>query len=80
MTTNRFNRAKQASSGNLLHRSNISLSACNAQLLFLEDNNNIDIKDIYQITNVHSPIDEKDVVIKEYCDNKLLSSDNNIDI
>ena len=38
------------------------------------------MKDTYKITNVHPPRDEKDVVIKEYCDNNLLSSSNKIDI
>ena len=38
------------------------------------------MKDTYKITNVHPSIDEKDVVIKEYCDNKLLSSSNKTDI
>ena len=38
------------------------------------------MKDTYKITNVHPPIDEKDVVNKEYWDNKLLSSSNKIDI
>ena len=38
------------------------------------------MKDNYKITNVHPPIDEKDVVNKEYCDNNLLSSSNKIDI
>ena len=38
------------------------------------------MKVTYKITNVHPPIDEKDVVNKEYCDNKLLSSSNKIDI
>ena len=37
------------------------------------------MKDTYKITNVHPPIDEKDVVIKEYCDNNLLSSNNQTD-
>ena len=37
------------------------------------------MKDTYKITNVHPPIDEKDVVIKEYCDNNLLSSNNKTD-
>ena len=37
------------------------------------------MKDTYKITNVHPPIDEKDVN-KEYCDNNLLSSSNKIDI
>ena len=73
MTRNRFNQAKQASS-------NISLSPSKAGQLFLEENDNIDMKDTYKITNVHPPIDEKDVVNKEYCDNNLLSSSNKIDI
>ena len=38
MTGNRFNQAKQASS-------NISLSPSKARPLFLEDNDNIDLKD-----------------------------------
>ena len=64
MTRNRFNQAKQASS-------NISLSPSKARQLFTEDNDNIDMKDTYKITNVHPPIDEKDVFNKEYCDNIL---------
>ena len=38
------------------------------------------MKDTYKITTVHPPIDEKDVVNKEYCDNNSLSSSNKIDI
>ena len=38
------------------------------------------MKDTYKITNVYPPIDEKDVVNKEYCDNNLLSSSKKIDI
>ena len=38
------------------------------------------MKDTYKITIVHPPIDEKDVVNKEHCDNNLLSSNNKIDI
>ena len=72
MTRNRFNQAKhQGTSTN-----NLTLS--NAHGLFLEDNDNIDMKDTYKFTNVHPPIDEKDVVNKEYCDNNLLSSSNKI--
>ena len=73
MTRNRFNQAKQSISTN-----NLTLSK--ARGLFLEDNDNIDMKDTYKITNVHPPIDEKDVVNKEYCDNNLLSSNIKIDI
>ena len=74
MTRNRFNQVKhQGTSTN-----NLTLSKAHG--LFLEDNDNIDIKDTYKISNVHPPIDEKDVVNKEYCDNNLLSSSNKIDI
>ena len=59
MTRKKINRAKQA-------LSNISLSPSKARQLFLEDNDNIDLKDTYKITNVNLPIDEKDVVNKEY--------------
>ena len=74
MTRNRFNQAKQqrASSNNL--------TTNKTRQLFLDDNDNIDMKDTYKITNVHPPIEEKDVVNKEYCDNNLLSSSNKIDI
>ena len=76
MTRNRFNQAKQKST--LTSTNNLTQSK--ARGLFLEDNDNIDMKDTYKITNVHPPIDEKDVVNKEYCDNNLLSSSNKIDI
>ena len=76
MTRNRFNQAKHKST--LTSTNNLTLSK--ARGLFLEDNDNIDMKDTYKITNVHPPIDEKDVVNKEYCDNNLLSSSNKIDI
>ena len=36
--------------------------------------------DTHKVRNAHPPIDEKDVVNKEYCDNNLLSSSNKIDI
>ena len=74
MTRNRFNQAKN-------HRGNgNNLTLSKARGLFLEDNDSIDMKDTYKITNAHPPIDEKDVVNKEYCDNNLLSSSNKIDI
>ena len=74
MTRNRFNQAKHhMGNGN-------NLTLIKARGLFLEDNDIIDMKDIYKITNVHPPIDEKDVVNKEYCDNNLLSSSHKIDI
>ena len=74
MTRNRFNQAEHQSTST----NNLTLSK--ARGLFLEDNDNIDMKDTYKITNVHPPIDEKDFVNKEYCDNNLLSSSNKIDI
>ena len=91
MTRNRFNQAKHqwrsitgGPSGNPLlgskSTSTNNLTLSKARGLFLEDNDNIDMKDTYKITNVHPPIDEKDVVNKEYCDNNLLSSSYKIDI
>ena len=81
MTRNRFNQAKHQSGNPLLgSTSTNNLTLSKARGLFLEDNDNIDMKDTYKITNVHPPIDEKDVVNKEYCDNYLLSSNNIIDI
>ena len=91
MTRNRFNQAKhqwrsmtRGPSGNPIlgstSTSTNNLTLSKARGLFLEDNDNIDMKDTYKITNVHPPIDENDVVNKEYCDNNLLSSSNKIDI
>ena len=74
MTRNRFNQAKR----HIGNENNLTQSK--ARGLFLEDNDDIDMKDTYKITNVHPPRDEKDVVNKEYCDNNLLSSSNRIDI
>ena len=74
MTRNRFNQAKH----HIGNGNNLTLSK--ARGLFLEDNDNINMKDTYKITNVHPPTDEKDVVNKEYCHNNLLSSSNKIDI
>ena len=76
MTRNRFNQAKHKSTST----STNNLTVSKARGLFLEGNDNIDMKDTYKITNVHPPIDGKDVVNKEYCDNNLLSSSNKIDI
>ena len=81
MTRNRFNQAKNQSGNSLLGlTSTNNLTLSKARGLFLEDNDNIDMKDTYKITNVHPPLDEKDVVNKEYCDNNLLSSSNKIEI
>ena len=76
MTRNRFNQAKHKS----MSTSTNNLTLSKARALFLEDNDYINMKDTYKITKVHPPIDEKDVVIKEYCDNNLLSSYYKIDI
>ena len=76
MTRNRFKQTKHKSTST----SSNNLTLSKARGLFLEDNDNIDMKDTYKITKVHPPIDEKDVVNKEYCDNNLLSSSNKIDI
>ena len=79
MTRNRLNQANR-STGRWYHQSTNNLTLSKARGLFLEDNDNIDMKDTYKITNLHPPIDEKDVVNKEYCDNNLLSSNNKINI
>ena len=57
-----------------------NLTLSKARGLFQEDNYNIDMTDTYKTTNVHPPIDEKNVGNKEYCDNNLLSSFKKIDI
>ena len=81
MTRNRFNQAKNQSGNSILGlTSTNNLTLSKARGLFLEDNDNIDMEDTYKITNVHPPLDEKDVVNKEYCDNNLLSSSNKIEI
>ena len=79
MTRNRFNQANR-STVRWYHQSRNNLTLSKARGLFLEDNDNIDMKDTYKITKVHPPIDEKDVVNKEHCDNNLLCSNNKIDI
>ena len=74
MTRNRFNRAKYQSA------ITNSLSASEARQFFLEDIDNIVMKETYKITNVHPPSDEKDVVNREYCDSNLITSSKKIDI
>ena len=76
MTRNRFNQAKHQSTSTSTSMNNLTL--IKAHCLFLEDNDNIDMKDTYKITNVHTPIDQKDVVNKECFDNNLLSSNNKL--
>ena len=78
MTRNRFNQAKHQSTSTSTSMNNLTLSEAHG--LFLEDNDNIDMKDTYKSTNVHPPIDQKDVVKGEYCDNNLLSPNFKIDI
>ena len=53
MTRNRFNQGKHKSTSTSTN--NLTLSK--ARGLFLEDNDNIDMKDNYKITNVYPPID-----------------------
>ena len=54
MTRNRFNQAKNQSGNSLLGlTSTNNLTLSKARGLFLEDNDNIDMKDAYKITNVH---------------------------
>ena len=80
MTTNRFNQSKHQSTSTSKSTSTNNLTLIKAHGLFLEDNDNIDMKDTNKITQVHPPIDQKAVVNKGYCDNNLLSSKNEIDI
>ena len=68
MTKKIFNQAKHQSTST----NNLTLSK--SRKLFLEDNDNIDMKDTYKITNVHPPSDKKDFFNKDYYDNNLLSS------
>ena len=77
MKRNRFNQAERQSTSTSTSMKHLTLSKAHGY--FLEDNDNIDMKDTYKITNVHSPLDEKDVVNKDYCDNNLLSSNNKRD-
>ena len=73
MTRNRFEQAKhqwRSMTGGppgkpLLGSSGNNLTISKACGLFLEDNDNIDLKDTHKITNVHLPLDEKDVDSKE---------------
>ena len=74
MTRNRFNQAKHESTST----NNIKLSR--ARKLFLEDNDNIDMKNTYTFTNVHHPIGRKDAVNKQTCDSNSLASSKKIDI
>ena len=74
----RFNQAKHRLTSTSTSMNNLTLSKAHG--LFLEDNDNIDLKDTYKVTNVHPPLDEKDIVNKDFCDNNFLSSNNKIDI
>ena len=57
MTRNRFNQGKHQSGNPLLgSTSTNNLTLIKARGLFLEDNDNSGLKDIYKITNVHPPI------------------------
>ena len=57
MTRNRFNQAKHQSTSISTSTNNLTLSK--ARGLFLEDNDDIDMKNTYKITNIHPPKDEK---------------------
>ena len=63
MTRNRFNQAKHQLGNPVLgSTSTNSLTLSKARGVFLEDNDNIDMKHTYKIAIVHPPTDEKDVV------------------
>ena len=66
MTRNRFNQAKHQSGIPHLGSTSTNNLTSKARGLFLEDNDNIDMKDTYRITIVHPPKDEKDIVNEEY--------------
>ena len=73
MTRNRFNQVNHGTSTD-------NISPSKGHCLFLEDNDNIDMKDTYKITNIHLPSYENDVFKQEYCYKNLLSSNIKIDI
>ena len=58
MTRNRFNQAKHQSTSTSTSTSMNNLTLSKAHCLFLEENDNIDMKDTYKITNVHPLIDQ----------------------
>ena len=65
MKRNRFNQAKQQSGKPLLGSAiTNNLTTNKARQLFLEDDDNIDMKDNYKIIITHPPIDEILFLIK----------------
>ena len=65
MTRNRLNQAKHRGNRFADHMGNGNhLTLSKAHGLILEDNYKIDMKDTYQIKNVHPPIDEKMLLTK----------------
>ena len=66
MTRNRFNhnqnQSKHQSTSRSTSTNNLTISK--ARRLFLENNNNIDMKDTYKIASVHPLTDEKMLLIK----------------
>ena len=78
MKRNRFNLANYQKTSTSTSTSTKNLTLSKARGLFLEDNDNIDMRNTYKITNVYPIIDKKDVVNKEYRDNNLLSSNNKL--
>ena len=76
MTRKRFNQANQQTvTSSADRRNNLALSQ--AHQLFLEVNEQIEMKSKYMIKNLHPPLDIKLGVFKNYCDNNLLSASNN---
>ena len=55
MTRNRFNQAKHQSTSTSTSMNKLLLSKAHG--FFLEDNDNIDMKDTYKNTNLHPPLD-----------------------
>ena len=62
MTRNRFNQTNR-STGRWYHQTTNNLTLSKARGLFLEVNDNINMKDTYKITNVHTPTDEKEKML-----------------
>ena len=77
MSTNRCNRAKQQTTTTISSPNH--LTTTKAHQLFLEDNDNFEMRKNKKIKNLHPPIDMKDAVNKEYWDNNVLSSYNKME-
>ena len=55
------------------------LTTTKAHQLFSEDIDNFNVRKKYIIKTLHPPIDMKDALNTEYCDNNLLSSNKKTD-